>query len=145
MGKIAQNEFAIHDWVADLPFTQQALLFSIVRGPDGCGKYNTAKPLIYFMRGVLIKPAYNWDGSNNNTYMWGDYGIFSQATYDLMSDVDSFPHHFLMHLFHCAEVIGFKHPDALISQSWLTFYYNACDSLHMNPETLDQFNKRLKK
>ena|ERR1700761_6880998 len=143
--KTVAIESALHDWIAALPFTQQALLLSIVRGPDGCGKYNSAKPMIYYMRGVIIKPAYNWDGTNNNDYMWGDYTHFMDDANNLMSDVDSYPHHFLMHLFHCAEVVGFKHPDALISQCWLRFYYDACSSLHMNPETLEQFNNRLKK
>ncbi len=151
--KKSDNESVLHDWINELPFTQQALLLLSLRGPDGIEKHSTAKNMLYYMRGVILKPAYEeWIGGvNAETYtgrdgfMCTDYTLFEQDSKDFFSDLDKYPMHFLMHLIHAAEVIAYQHPDEEISRHWHYFYEKSCDSFHMNIETRSQFNNRLNK
>lgn len=141
--KTLPQEFALHDWIAELPFTQQAVLMSATRGADGLQKDTPSKRIVAYIRGVCIKPAYEWDGTNDNSYMWGDYSVFEQHAGVFFSDVDSLPHHFFMHLIHAAEIIGYNHPNLTVRENWIMFYKYACKSFHMLPETIEQLNFRL--
>ncbi len=58
-------------------------------------------------------------------------------------DYDQFPLHFVLHLFHAAEIIGYKHPNREISQFWKKFYFAGCDSFHMRPESEKKMDLRL--
>lgn len=143
MPKTAINETVLHDWVCSLTFQMQALLLTAMRGPDENNKYNAAKAIIRYLRGVVIKPAGGWHQKNDNDFMWGDYRTFLDYANAFWQDHDEYPHHFIMHLVHCAEVVGYKHPDADISKYWLDFYKESCHAFHMNPETEEQMDKRL--
>jgi len=143
MPKTKLIESALHDWVHTLTFQQQALLMTGMRGPDGCGKHNPAKVMVRFLRGAICKPAGKWDGSNNNDFMWGRYDVFKDWMRKFFDDPDGYPHHFIMHLVHCAEVIGYKHPDDAIAHFWRSFYEKACESFHMFGETEEEMDRRL--
>jgi hypothetical protein len=52
--------------------------------------------------------------------------------------------HFVLHLIHAAEIIGYKHPDENIKKIWQEFYLNMCKAMHLNPETKKQMDNRLK-
>lgn len=143
MPKTKLNETVLHDWVCNLTFQMQALLLTAMRGPDENNKFNAAKGIIRYLRGVVIKPAGAWQGHNDNDFMWGDYQYFVPISEEFWQDHDEYPHHFIMHLVHCAEVVGYKHPIQSISGYWLDFYNEACRAFHMNQETEEQFDKRL--
>lgn len=143
MPKTAIVESALHDWVHTLTFQQQALLMTGMRGPDGCNKHCAAKVIIRFLRGSICKPAGEWDGDNNNDFMWGNYSVFNIWRKAFFDDPDGYPHHFIMHLVHCAEVIGYKHPNRDISVYWRSFYNDACHSFHMHIETEEEMDDRL--
>lgn len=149
MPKTKMREAVLHDWVCDLPFQMQALLMTAIRGPDENNKYNAAKAIVRYLRGVVIKPAANWAnqeepvGLNNNDFMWGEYKLFAGYADAFFNDHDEYPHHFIMHLVHCAEVLGYKHPIPGIRSAWNLFYRVACETFHMNPETEEQMDKRL--
>jgi hypothetical protein len=145
MPKTKEVESVLHDWVHTLTFQQQALLMTGMRGPDGMPKHCEAKVIVRYLRGAVIKPAGNWSGLNDNDFMWGDYtgDRFDVATDLFFDDHDQYPHHFIMHLIHCAQVVGYKHPDKTVSFFFLKFYVTACDSFHMEPETEEEMEKRL--
>lgn len=143
MPKTSVNETVLHDWVCSLTFQMQALLLTAMRGPDENNKYNAAKAIIRYLRGTVIKPAGDWHQKNDNDFMWGQYELFYSYADAFWADHDEYPHHFIMHLVHCAEVVGYKYPDKTIAQCWLEFYKNACHAFHMNPETEDQLDRRL--
>lgn len=65
-------ESVLHDWVHTLTFQMQALLLTAMRGPDNLPKHNSAKPVVRYLRGAVIKPAGNWSGNNDNDFMWGE-------------------------------------------------------------------------
>lgn len=143
MPKKQMNETVLHDWVCGLPFQMQALLLTAMRGPDENNKYNAAKAIIRYLRGAVIKPAGDWRGNNNNDFMWGEYEKFYIFSNTFWQDHDEYPHHFIMHLVHCAEVVAYKHPNIRVCEHWLRFYNEACKSFHMQPETEKQMDKRL--
>jgi len=155
MPKKLKSESVLHTWVCELTFQMQALLLTAMRGPDENNKFNSAKGIVRYLRGVVIKPAGDWNGENNNDFMWGDYmgtpshplgpkpAGFEAYANGFFDDHDEYPHHFIMHLVHCAEVVGYKHPDSSIARYWLNFYNEACGAFHMNPETEEEMDMRL--
>lgn len=143
MPKTYKHESVLHDWVHGLTFQMQALLMTGVRGPDENNKHNTAKAIVRYLRGAVIKPAGDWRGKNDNDFMWGDYSKFRHFKELFWSDHDEYPHHFIMHLSHCAEIIGTYHPHYETAAMWEDFYLESCHAFHMNPETREQLEKRL--
>lgn len=140
------NKSVLQDWVCDLPFMQQALLCVALRGPDGMSKNCAAKYILRFMRGVVLKPADPDYSGNSDSFMWTDYELDDSwriSVIDFYSDHDAYPHHFIMHLIHAAEVIGYQHPDSKIAAYWNDFYLKGCRSMHMNPETILQMDERI--
>lgn len=143
MPKQELKESVLHEWVHGLTFQMQALLLTAMRGPDENNKYNAAKAIIRYLRGAVCKPAGNWNNKNNNDFMWGEYNKFKDYAGAFWQDHDEYPHHFIMHLVHCAEVIGYKHPNGVIRERWDRFYLDACIAFHMNPETMEEMDSRL--
>lgn len=143
MPKLNQYELVLQDWMGSLTFQMQALLLTGIRGPDENNKHNVAKAIVRYLRGVVIKPAGEWDGKNNNDWCWGEYEKFKEYANQLFEDHDYFPHHFLMHLIHCAEVIGYMHPNPFINSYWIWFYRKFVYCFHMLEETKDEMEKRL--
>lgn len=143
MPKKYSNESVLHDWVCELKFQMQALLLTAMRGPDENNKFNSAKSLIRYLRGVVIKPAGDWSGLNDNDFMWGDYSQFESYAEVFWEDHDEYPHHFIMHLIHCAEVVGYKHSNKDVRDHWRHFYYCACQAFHMKAEWEVEMDKRL--
>lgn len=143
MPKKQFSESVLHQWVHMQTFQMQALLLTAMRGPDENNKYNAAKAIVRYLRGVICKPAGDWNGTNNNDFMWGDYSQFDHYAEKFWGDHDEYPHHFTMHLVHCAEVVGYKHPDPEIAKYWQGFYVEAGWAFHMTPETESQMDRRL--
>lgn len=157
-------ESVLHDWVTELPFMQQALLMLATRGPDGLPKETPAKKILHYLRGLVFKPAYE-DFGKCDGFMNVDYGElayiqkshnndpdiatlfgwkFKEISQEFFKDVDSYPLHFYMHLVHASEVVGYNYSDENVAGLWHMFYKMACRGFHMNPETKEQLNERLK-
>lgn len=139
-------ESVVYDWVGELPFQMQALLFTAMRGPDNCTKDNVAKSIVRFLRGAVLKPAANTSMMfNDNSFMWWDYENFCNLVDDFFigEGHDHYPHHFIMHLIHSAEVLGYCHPNSDTAYYWLLFYREGCKSMHMTPETKQEMFGRL--
>ena len=143
MSKVKERESVLEEWVEELPFTQQALLLLATRGADGMPKYNAAKQMVYYLRGVVLKAAYP------DFYLMDGFmskridESFDKSIDDFFRDTDTYPMHFLMHLIHAYEVVGYSHPDEQTRFWFYKFYSKACKAFHMNPETKEELNKRL--
>ncbi len=57
---------------------------------------------------------------------------------------DMLPVHFLGHLMHALEVIGYRHPHSPTARDAWEAYCDLCEYLHLNPESEEQMLNRLK-
>ncbi len=145
--KKQKKESVVQDWISYLPFTQQAVLLVALRGPDGMTKWNGCKKMTFFIRGVILHAAYpNYDDSYPESFcfMRCDYNNFNTDLQQFFREVDEMPHHYLMHTLHAAQIIGYKHPDPYIASLFGEMYLKGCKDFHMNAESVEDMDKRLK-
>ena len=148
-------------WTHSLPFMQQTVLLTAVRGPDGIPKYHPVKYLLrWYRRCILVSSL---DGCVLTGPADGGGGSFMGPSFDAraaggsrpwqhhMEDIvdryiqslDELPHHFQLHLMHAAEIIGYKHPDPAIRNWWWGVYCRLVNDMHLQPEPEVHLNLRL--
>jgi hypothetical protein len=139
------------EWCLALPIQQQSVLLLAARGPDGIAKAHPCKDIQRAYRGtVLIAAKYgrplSW-GEQADTFMsLGPISIdirWGEILTRFFDHADDLPHHFLMHLIHGAQIVGYKHPDKRFRDRWLHFYHTAVSEFHLNCETEEQMDRRL--
>ena len=156
----------LQDWVVDLPYMQQSVLLTSIRGPDGITKETPAKNILRWLRRCVLLSAFdgavlsrpdiegggsftgpsikeNWSGGTNCTndeYRWQ---ALAELVDDYFDGVDMYPHHFQMHLMHAAQIVGYKHPDEWTQRFWRRFYFHYVNSLHLSVEPESEMDRRL--
>jgi hypothetical protein len=128
----------VREWVEKLPARMQGTLFTCVRGADDVERDDVIKELARKFRGVIL---YCHD-PNPKTFSYPiDYENVTQLI-SILAEMkviakshDHYPHHYLMHLIHCAEIVGYYHPHPVCKQVWNEFYDRMCHKMHMTPET----------
>lgn len=130
----------LQDWVMELGLRHQGALVSIIRGCDGVPKNDPSKGLIRALRYELLVPhcgdaakAASFIEKVTRTELLGRMQAVAK-------NFDHYPVHFLLHLLHAAEIIGYKHA---CGRPWLLFYAHLCGKMHVNVETEDQMDARL--
>ncbi len=68
---------------------------------------------------------------------------WAAAENDFFNGNGELAHHYLLHFYHGAEILGYKHPDPRFRDRWHKFYLRACEAMHVNPETEAEMDKRL--
>jgi len=139
------------EWCRSLPLQQQSVMFLGARGPDGAVKFHPCKPVVTAYRACVFNAA-----KYGRSLMWGERAdtfmsldVFADAekwakAVDVFFDNNGdLPHHYLLHFYHGAEILGYKHPDERFRKRWHEFYLRACEAMHINPETEEQMDKRL--
>jgi hypothetical protein len=137
------------DWCLNLPLQQQSVLLLAARGPDGIPKPHPCKDVQRAYRGTVLVAA-----ARQRTLHWGEKADSFMSLDGLAGDwdlivkrffesVDELPHHFVMHLLHGAEILGYHHPDRRFRERWLWFYFEGCNDMHVQPETQEQLDERL--
>ena len=139
------------EWCRKLPLQQQSVLFLGARGPDGVAKKHACKPICIAYRGcVFLAGKYGrllkW-GERADTFMsldvFADEEKWAEAVKQFMDNRDELASHYLNHLMHGAQILGFKHPDARFRKRWHEFYLTMVAGHHLNPETEEEMDKRL--
>lgn len=72
-----------------------------------------------------------------------DSSEFWKYAGEFLDSHDHYPHHFLMHFTHAAEILGYKMPYKPQREWWGGFYHKLVHKLHLNPETEAQLDARL--
>ena len=132
---------SVRKWVWDVPWMQQGVLFSAIRSADGISQEDNSKIIIRGYRNVILKPAHNI-GSFLGKIPPQDK--LEEAMKKFVDAFGHYPNHFVLHLVHAAEIIGYQHPNELIRKTWENFYFEMCKAMHVNPETKEQMMNRLK-
>lgn len=125
----------VQAWTHLLPMRIQGLLLTGIRGPDGAPKTCPAKTVVNYYRFSVIRL--------DIVQPFGRASAPQEAFKSLLAEHDEHQHHWLMHMVHCAEVLGYCHPDYPIRMFWNSFYVMFCHGLHMMPEGKQGLLKRL--
>lgn len=150
MSNNTQSRSVLQDWTQKLSFMQQTVLLTAIRGPDGLRKDSPAKPLLRAYRRTILLSAI--EGRALDPYEPGGGSFTAPVLHpeglrgvmkDFIRGCDEYPHHFLMHVIHAAEIVGYKHPELEVCDIWHGFYVALCQDAHMNPETEAQLDYRL--
>lgn len=139
------------EWCTALPLQMQSVLFLAGRGPDGAIKHHPCKAIHVAYRGcVFLAGKYGRElrwGEKADSFMSLD-GFADDEWWDSMvrcffDSNGDLAHHYLLHFYHGAEILGYKHPDPRYRARWHGFYLRACEAMHINPETEAQMDERL--
>jgi hypothetical protein len=139
------------EWCLELPVQQQSVLFLAGRGPDGIAKDHPCKPVQIAYRACVFKAAYygrllRWGEQADkfmSLHLFADDLIWAGVVRDFFRHSDSLPHHYMGHLMHGAQILGYKHPDPRFRQRWFHFYLEMVHDLHLNVETVQEMDQRL--
>ncbi len=127
-------------WTEKLGLRHQGVLMAVIRGCDNAPKEDPAKDLARCIRYVLLnsfsdKPSSFIENVNDEE--------LKRRMVAVLHSHDQYPCHYIMHLLHATEIIGYKHPDEDVGYRWLWFYQNLCKCFHLNPELPEQLDDRL--
>jgi hypothetical protein len=129
-------------WVIELPLMMQSVVLSATRGCDGVSKHDVSKKIIRKIREQVFVDA---GPTTEQSFLAKDSETLEVLITELIDDIDKYPVHFVSHLWFALEIIGYLHPDEVIRDRFLTAYVGIIQSLHLNPETMDQLLNRLNK
>lgn len=134
----------LKDWVMELGLRHQGVLVAAVRGCDTAPRHDTSKLLSRCLRAEILN-AHVGDETKAKTFIERvSDGELAQRMKAVLDNHDQYPHHFIMHFVHAAEILGYKLPKTSVTKVlWLGFYSKACRKLHMNPESEFQLDARL--
>lgn len=155
MAKVERNRCVVQEWVWELPMQQQTVLLGgCVRGPDGIEKRHGSKALIRVMRTHILNAALfgraldlgDKHGSGSYMvlpFMLEDPGHWLQVCDAFFDVIDGLPHHFIAHVEHAVEIMGYKHPNDEWRHRYLELYLRFCEDRHHPPESEADMDERL--
>ena len=126
-------------WVERLPIRMQSTLVLGLRGPD---THNTPKlkTIIRWMRGLAFKPG------NPDNYR--EFMTFTPATLEekglAAKELEFCAFHCFTHILQSLKVIAFRHPIIDMREIAMDRAISMCSLLHVNMETDEQFEQRLR-
>lgn len=136
----------LQDWVMELPLREQGTLLTAVRGCDLAAKYDPSgnvidtpeRRLTGWIRWAFMNPA---DPREVDIP-----GAFFQSRPPKNFKASAFGHyplHWVSHVMHACEIIGYRHPDLITGKQAREIYRAFVQMLHLNPEPMDQMIRRL--
>ena len=133
----------IKEWVSQLGLRHQGVLISAVRGPDGVNRDDPIKNIVRMYRGIILN-SHCGDINNAISYMTPfNYDELNLLGRQVVKSLDHYNIHFWLHLLHAIEIIGYHHPDNIISEAFSNLYRLFCRKMHIQPETKDYLDHRL--
>lgn len=134
------SQSILQNWVMELPLRHQGCLLTAIRGCDGLPKENSAKPIVRALRGVCLNPADAREMEYPSAFMTKN---FTQEEFTFfLKNWDEYPIHFILHLLHAIEIVGYKHPNGKIKRKYLTAYHHIVYKFHLNVEEEKQMDER---
>ena len=146
---------AFPEWLSKLTIQQQTVLMLGSRGPDGISKDHVCKDVVRCYRATIFRAAmygeffpesYNLT-DKGDSFMSLDSmatpGIWEETIRKFLYSIDELPHHWVSHMMHGAQILGYKYPMLVMRLRWLNLYEAMADDIHLNPETETEMDYRL--
>ena len=139
------------EWCRRLALQQQSVLFLAGRGPDGMPKQHPCKAIHVALRGCLFKAAkYGREleyGEKADGFMsldeFANDDKWRECVQRFFTAHDQLPHHYINHLMHAVQILGYKHPKQEYRKRWMEFYLLLVDDFHLKPESEFDMDNRL--
>lgn len=130
----------LQEWLERLGLRHQGVVVSAMRGCDTLPKHHPVKTITRALRAdTLVSFAKNPASFIKSL----SHEEFFDLVPVVLEDLDALPWHYVMHLAHAAEILGYHHPDSQRAGCWRLFYMQFCRKAHVNPETREQLDSRL--
>lgn len=133
----------LKDWVMELGLRHQGVLLTVIRGCDTAPKDDPSKLLTRCIRAVLLNTHCDDEKKAATFIQHVDADELHERFIAYRKNLDHYPHHYVMHVIHAIEIIGYKHPNPRVAGVWRAFYVRLCEGLHMPFETEDDLDARL--
>lgn len=134
----------LQEWVQSLGLRHQGVLVTAIRGCDGMAKEDSTKPIAREMRGLILVPFDQRELSNARGFMVHFPSEEAEKTFEhLRHSLDHYPVHYLFHLIHAIEIIGYYHPNPQARFEYLRRYRALVTKLHLKPESKRALDWRL--
>lgn len=141
---LRETKTVIRTWARErLSLRMQAVLMAAIRGCDSADKNDPTKAIVWALRWEILNPAVpEYDPYVTTTFM----GYKPELTTDrrrFLGSFDHYPVHFILHLAHAAEILGYCHPLKSVRDYWHSFYVELVTQMHLNIETHSELVIRL--
>jgi hypothetical protein len=143
-------------WTRVQPLRYQGVLATAIRGCDISEKEDPAKDLNRMIRRACLNPADERETTVSGGFFGFEPDRLISSTKKLLHSLDHYPLHYVGHLTHACEVIGYlglknttqesecsNLPSLVMGQFFSSVYFDICYTLHMNPETPEQLRERM--
>jgi hypothetical protein len=133
----------IRSWLHELPLRYQGVLVTAIRGCDGAPKEDPSKVLSSMVRRAILNPADPRETLNERGFFGFSPTRLAKELPEFLHSMDQYPLHFVMHLLHACEVIGYHHPTQPMRRFFELVYRIMCHKFHVHPETASEMEHRL--
>jgi hypothetical protein len=142
-GTRSKTRSILYDWVQELGLRHQGVLLASIRGCDGVAKHDPSKAVMRAIRAVVLVPFDARELVEPKGFMYYEPDAFIEGINTLAKGMDEYPVHFIWHLIHAVEVIGYKHPEASVRYVFHAGYYKLVKKFHVQPESEQAMDSRL--
>jgi hypothetical protein len=146
----------LRPWVRIQPLRYQGVLLTAIRGCDVSEKEDPAKDVNRMIRRACLNPADERETTVAGGFFGFDPDKLVVNTKRLLHSLDHYPLHYVGHLTHACEVIGYlgirntnwqveaaNLPSQIMGLFFTGLYLDICYTLHLNPETPEQLHERM--
>lgn len=133
----------LQDWVMGLGLRKQGVLLTSVRGCDTSEREDHGKLLARCLRTTFLVPHCGDVRKSKSFFLSLSPPELHELMIRFTKSHDHMPHHYIMHIVHTAEIVGYQHPLDSTRNSWNWFYHEMCKKMHMKPESPMEMDARL--
>lgn len=120
-----------------MSWKKQTVLLGALRAPDDLHSLKV-KQIVIWIRSVVLNDADPMTG-----FMHKALGNGLPLFEHIDREFERLPLHAAHHIILALEVIAFEHPESDIAEEAATFYYDAVNAQHLNPERRTQYEQRM--
>ena len=140
---MCQAHPVMRGWTTTLPLRHQGVLVSALRGADGAPKEDPSKSITSTIRRAVMNPADDRETTAAGGFFGFSAAKLTQNTHAFLHSMDQYPLHYVTHLMHAAQIIGYKHPSDDFRTYFELLYTMMVCKFHLLPEDVQTMDARL--